>query len=128
MFWKKKKQFTSLFTHASSDKRDAYRLAFGRDEAPEILFKGKKVSLINLSAGGTAFKNAGFSVGDRDTVTVALRMFPDVPPVSLALEIEIMEIDTENICRCLFRNRSEDSTETIHKFLLEKQKQTLKKT
>lgn len=38
-----------------------------------------------------------------------------------------MDVDENNVCRCVFKNCSEEDRETIHKYILERQKADIRK-
>lgn len=88
-------------------------------------FLGKAVQVINLSAGGMAFGDEGFQVGDRDRITMAL----DIPARQFSAvfnaELKILTISNDNICHCHFENCSDGDFEILHKYVLELQKKDL---
>ncbi len=122
MFWKKKKPEDDSFTHESSDKRNTYRYQFKENQKLEIQFQGKTVRLIDISAGGMAFKNNGFKPLDFDFIKFRL----DIPDFNrdntFFAGLRIINIDETDICHCLFEQCSLDQHELIHKYVLEMQK------
>ncbi|MFH2057869.1 MAG: PilZ domain-containing protein [Pseudomonadota bacterium] len=122
MFWKKKKPATDTIIHESEDKRTSYRYQFKDDQGIEIQFKTKKVRLLNISAGGMAFKNNGFEQFDYDFIKFTL----DIPNFTgnntFFAGLRILSISPEEICHCIFEQCSLDQHELIHRFVLEMQK------
>ena len=126
MFWKKKKTSTEKFIHKSSDKRKAFRFEFNKENHLEIEFKDKKLSIINISATGLSFNNKGLSLDDLGISKFLLAFSNHKSPVSIELEMQIIKIDSNNICHGIYKNISEDNIEMIHKYILEKQKEKIR--
>lgn len=126
MFWKKKKVPTEQFTHESSNKRAAFRLKFDKNNSLDIKFKGDHFTILNLSATGMSFQNKGLAPGDSGISTFLFEFTNQKAPVLMALEMQIIKIDTNNISHGIFQNCSEDSIEVIHKYILEKQKEKIR--
>ncbi len=82
--------------------------------------------LLDLSAGGLSFENHGFSVGARDMVSLDLA----IPCMKFHEQVSgsliITRIDGDGICYACFENPDPDTTELIHRFLLERQKADLR--
>jgi hypothetical protein len=126
LFWKKKKTSTEKFIHNSSDKREAFRFEFNKENPLEIKFKDKKFSVINISATGLSFENNGLSLDDSGISKFFLTFFNQKSPVPIELEMQIIKIDNNNICHGIYKNISEDNIEIIHKYILEKQKEKIR--
>lgn len=126
MFWKKKKISTEKFTHQSSDKRETFRLEFDRHDRFEIDFRSKQIHLSDLSASGMSFENEGFKDNDSGVVRFFFTFKNLKSPVSIKLELQIIKIDSDNICHAIYVNCSEENKEIIHKYVLEKQKERIR--
>lgn len=124
MFWKKKKPATDI-DHPSEDKREAFRYIFPDNKGLSIRFQDKKIEILNISAGGMAFKNRGFSQFDFDFIKFELDI-PDFKgdPTFFA-GLRILKIDRTDICHCIFEQCSLEQHELIHKYVLEMQKNDL---
>ena len=121
MFWKEKQNNSEIFSLESNDRRLFYRV-FPHSNAPIVFeFGGEKVQMVNISAGGLAFKNKGFKSGDTQTIEFLL---PD-QNVTLAPVLEINTIDDQNVCHCQFREIGEDEVEAIHQYVLKRQKEIM---
>ncbi|OGR28668.1 MAG: hypothetical protein A2277_18585 [Desulfobacterales bacterium RIFOXYA12_FULL_46_15] len=125
MFWKKKKPETKIIRHETEELRQTYRYHFKEGQGFSILFKGKTVKVLDISAGGMSFKNQGFKPYDVD----AIRFTLDVPNykgnTSFSAELRILSIDEDHHCHCLFEQCSLEQYELIHKYVLEMQKNDL---
>ncbi len=118
MFWKRKRINTKLFTIETENRRSAFRVAPSEDEPVFIIFRSKKIRVINISASGICFSGPGFKIHDRDRVNIQLPGRDHL----LQAEIEIVTISHENICRCRFGQTGTDVKESIHEYVLERQK------
>ena len=125
MFWKKKKPPTELLDHPSDNQRDAFRYAFRPDQQFSIRFKNKQVTVLNISAGGLAFKNQGFSPYDSDYVHFQLEIPNFLGDPSFSADLRILRIDENDVCHCIFEQCPLVHHELIHKYVLEMQKNDL---
>ncbi len=125
MFWKKKSPETKIIHHDPDEHRYAYRYHFKERQGFSILFKGIKVFVLDIGAGGLSFKSQGFLPHDVDTIHFTL----DVPNfkgnTSFSAELRILTIDENHLCHCLFEQCSLEQYELIHKYVLEMQKNDL---
>lgn len=125
MFWKKKKPETNTLTHETKDNRQNFRYDFKEGEAIHVVFKEKTVTVLNISAGGMAFKNMGFEQFDFDFIKFSL----DIPNFkgnrTFFAGLRILKINREETCHCIFEQCSLDQHELIHKYVLEMQKNDL---
>ncbi|WP_022668892.1 PilZ domain-containing protein [Desulfospira joergensenii] len=123
---KKKIKIEAVNPGDREDKREAFRYIFSRENRPSLSFLGKSVKLINISAGGLAFENNGFSIDDQDRIHLNL----DIPDAKkkfvLTAMARISHIDRESICRCIFEDLDREQEEEIHRYVLEKQKKDLR--
>ena len=114
-----------MLIHETPDKREAFRYLFVRPGPPVIVFCGRPVELIDISAGGVSFNDQGFTPGDSDRITLHLEDGEIRFNYTLCIVIEILSIDQNKICHCLFKAPDAQQTEAIHRFLLLKQKKDL---
>ena len=125
MFWKKKQPVTDTVSYESKDRRESYRYDFNKGPGFWIEFKGEKVRVLNISAGGLAFENKGFKQFDFDLIKFTL----DIPNYkgdsTFVARLKILEIDKNNICRSIFEQCPIEQHELIHKYVLEMQKNDL---
>ena len=110
-----------MFTHDSDCKRNAFRLCPPESEPIFFRFKGKTVSLLEISAGGASFTNVNCEVGDTDTV----RLFLSGHPAPIEVVMEILRIDELDVCSCRFIDIGETTAEAIHQYVLTMQKKYL---
>lgn len=126
MFWKKKTR-----TEAQSDliedkdQRAAFRYVFKKTDQPVMIFKGKEVRILDISAGGLAFENKGFARYDADQVSLHLEMPNFYGEPILSARVRILYLTQTNICHSIFENCTVDGYEMIHKYVLEMQKKDL---
>jgi hypothetical protein len=124
LFWKKIKQNTNKPT-LQEDQREAFRYMFKGEDHLLIEFKQKKVKLLDISAGGVAFRNQDFSIYDADIVNFVL----DIPnfrgDTKFTATLRIITITDRGICHCIFENCTIEEYEKIHKYVLEMQKNDL---
>ncbi len=125
MFWKKKTSASDILDHPSEEKRQSFRYEFENQAGFVIRFKQTDIRVLNISAGGIAFENMGFSQFDFDFIKFELNI-PDFKgdPTFFA-GLRILKIDKENICHCIFEQCSLEQHELIHKYVLEMQKHDL---
>ena len=125
MFWKKKKPATELLRHDSDDLRNAFRYHFKEGRGFSITFKGKSVLVLDIGAGGLAFKNQGFQPDDADTVRFSLEVPHFRGNTLVSAGLRILTIDEECVCHCVFEDCSPEQNELLHKYVLEMQKNDL---
>ncbi len=127
MFWKKKKPpFSILNPGETAEKRQSFRYTFREGHGLSMTFSGTKVRLLDLSAGGMSFENHDFSVGVQDMVSLDL----EIPCMEfherICASMTIARIDENGICYACFENPDQNTTELIHRFILEIQKADLR--
>ena len=110
-----------MFTHDSDCKRNAFRLCPPETAPIFFRFKGKTVSLLEISAGGASFTSVNGEVGD----TEAVKLLLPGQPVPIEIVMEVLRIDEEGICNCRFVNIEESTAEAIHQYVLAMQKKYL---
>jgi hypothetical protein len=126
LFWKKKKQpIDTQDPLEAEDQREAFRYIFKEDLGFSMDFKQKPVQVINISAGGMAFRNEGFTRYDVDQITLVL----DIPnyrgETFFSAQLRILDISEQGICHCIFENCTIQKYEIIHKYVLEMQKKEM---
>ncbi len=129
MFWKKQTENEKLFLDfQSSNQRNAFRYKHGEKNGPEIVFPGKKLQLLDISASGVSFKAENFFAGTIEDVQLDLNDSETQKMPVLSLKIKILSKDNETgVCHCCFENITEEQEELIHQYVLNKQKAAIKK-
>ncbi|MFO7754059.1 MAG: PilZ domain-containing protein [Desulfobacteraceae bacterium] len=129
MFWKRKKHRSDDETiHPQADQRRAFRYDLENADGISMDLYGTTVNLINLSAEGAAFKNPSYKIGDTERAGLLLTK-PWLRYTTLVkVTIEVVDVDENNICHCLFKNCSDEDRESIHKYILERQKTDIRKS
>ncbi len=107
------------------DQRDAFRYIFKGDGLP-MDFKQKPVKVLNISAGGMAFKDDGFTQYDVDQITLFLDIPNYMGDTKFSAKLRILNITGNGICNCIFENCVIEEYELIHKYVLELQKNEIK--
>lgn len=126
MFWKKKKPAGDpISIPGPLEYREAFRYSFSGDKNPTTAFKGRQVELLNISAGGIAFKNKGFSKYDADRVCLDLSIPGHHPGAFFYTQARILMITPNSTCHCIFENCDIKDYELVHKYVLELQKRDL---
>ncbi len=123
MFWKKTKTATDSFElKEETDQREAFRYVFKGDRHLSMIFKETSVQILDISAGGIAFKGEGFRRYDADQIS----LFLDIPnfrgDITFSARLRILNITGNGICHCIFENCTIEKYEMIHKYVLEMQK------
>jgi len=121
LFWKKKDKPQTPKVKAPADNRQAYRINPTRDE-PIILDIGNQtVDVVDISSGGLSFENKGFEKGQQFNVRFTLPLTLE----EIEAKIEILRIGNENMAHCRFVDLPQDLEDTIHKYVLDRQKEEL---
>ncbi len=122
MFLKRKQIKTELFSIETKNRRSAFRVTPLAGEPVFITFRNRTMPINNISASGICFSGSEFKMHDRDTVAIQL---PGQDKLLMA-EVEIVTISDENICRCRFLQAGKDVEESIHAYVLKRQKDEIK--
>jgi hypothetical protein len=118
LFWKEKQDNSEMFFFESNDRRLAYRVRPPANVPIFFEFGGEKVQVVNIGAGGLAFKNKGFKSGDTQAIELPLPYHNiTVMPI-----LEINTIDDQDVCHCQFSEIGEDEIEAMHQYVLIRQK------
>ncbi len=107
------------------EQRDAFRYIFKGDTL-SMDFKKKSVKLLNISAGGMAFKDNGFTQYDVDQITLVLDIPNYMGDTKFSARLRILNITGNGICNCIFENCVIEEYELIHKYVLEMQKNEIR--
>ena len=121
MFWKKKSKDTStkLFKNPTQT-RGAFRV-YPSKEKPILLKIGSTpINASDISASGISFTNKDFKLGEKYSMELTL---PNEQ--IMKLETEILKIDEGNICRCKIMGLDSDQEDTIHYYILARQKEEI---
>jgi len=120
LFWKKKsKQEKKL--KAPEEARQAYRVVPDPENPILLNLEGKSLEVLEISSGGLAFKNQGFQAGSSYKVDFVLPTGGGIKT-----QIKILRIDEEDICRCNFIDLDIDSEDSLHHYVLVRQKDDLR--
>ncbi|MCP3940238.1 MAG: PilZ domain-containing protein [Desulfobacteraceae bacterium] len=106
--------------------REAFRYTFKGGRVFLMEFKQKPVEVLDISAGGMAFKNNGFKQYDVDQVNLLLDIPNYIGNTKFSAQLRILNITDESICQCIFENCPVEKYELIHKYVLEMQKTEIK--
>ncbi len=101
--------------------RQAYRIAPDPEKPLFLNLEGNSLEIVEISSGGLAFKNQGLEAGSTHSVEFVLPTGG-----SIKTQIKILRIDDENICRCNFINLDTASEDSIHRYVLVRQKDDLR--
>lgn len=127
MFWKKKQRPIELVSVTSTTKRENYRYTPADPADIPCVFRGRKILIHDISAGGISFENCSFSQGDSGDMEIWFEEPGLKKKGLLSVRINVLSIDEKGLCHCSFDNLDEDDQEVIHQYLLIKQKQEIQK-
>ncbi len=132
MFWKKVKPGSeqlfnpdTLDTHDRQNLRETFRYVFEEHERITVRFLGKTVPIVDISAGGMAFINKGFSQYDADHIQLDLNIPGFLKSNIFSARVRILFISRIQVCHCIFENCTIEQYEMLHKYVLELQKKRL---
>jgi hypothetical protein len=120
LFWKKKnKQEKKL--KAPEEARQAYRVAPDSEKPLFLNLEGNSLEIVEISSSGLAFKNQGLKAGSAHMIDFVL-------PTGgiIKTRVKILRIDEEDICRCNFVNLDVKSEDSLHHYVLVRQKDDLR--
>ncbi len=126
MFWKKQRTSFDIIVPGSDTKRRAFRFTPGAGKFLDIFFMGKKVRILNISAGGISFKNKGFKENDADVIEIDMGDCARKHNPVISLRTRILSIDENDICHTEFDALSDDEEDILHCFVYELQKEQLR--
>ncbi len=124
MFWKRilktaeepKKGFS-----VPEDIRKSFRVSPSAEAPIRITLDQKTVSVIDISSGGACFKNNNLKSG---VFYPSKFLLPDEVD-EISVNIEILKIDENNLCRSRFHDLNPEQEEMIHQYVLNRQKEIL---
>ena len=122
-FKKAEQSDPELFTLKTRERRNAYRVQPSEEEAVFFQMDDQIVAIKNISAAGLSFKNEAYTIGDLFTVNIDLPGERSPFPATF----QIIGIDSLNYCHCRFIEIDEDASERIHQYVLNHQKEQVRK-
>lgn len=123
MFWKEKNSDKDLIEYESPNRRASYRYHVNEPVPVVFRFGHQRVALIELSAGGLSFKKEGYYIGESHPIEIIL---PGKRMTKITAVLEVVAIVNKSECHCSFTKIEEEVVESIHKYILEKQKDALR--
>jgi c-di-GMP-binding flagellar brake protein YcgR len=126
LFWKRKKDKKASLPFSleyDEDQRSYYRVAPRGDEPLFLQTKGKRYSIIDVSAGGIAFEGAGFGPGD--ALSGVLTMPKEEAPIPIVLSV--IQVLKDKMIAAQFRKIKDEDRERVHQYVLQRQKEELDK-
>lgn len=126
MFWKKKNTSIDISVSNSDSRREAFRFTPFDGELFHVVFLGKKLRILDISAGGVSFENKGFKVNDADIIEIDLREFGRLNQRKISLKTRILSIDAKNICHTEFDGISVEQEDLLHHFVYSLQKKEIR--
>ena len=124
MFWKKKNDKPKSLIETDDEVRGAFRVQPLPKQPIPFLFMGKKIEVMDISAGGISFKNDNFPEGKIENVKFKL----PGSPIVIETQLEIVRIiNDKNICCSQFVDLRPEEEDQIAQYVLERQKHDLRK-
>ena len=120
MFWKKKNKQEKKIK-APEEARQAYRIAPDPDNPLFLNLEELSLEIVEISSGGLAFKNQGLKADSTHMVDFILPTGG-----SIRSQIKILRIDDKDICRCHFVDLDLESEDSLHRYVLVRQKEDLR--
>lgn len=120
MFWKKKNKKEEKLK-APEEARQAYRVSPDPENPVVLNLDGNSLNILEISSGGVAFKNQGMKEGSSHKIEFVLPTGGHIKA-----QIKILRIDNEDICRCNFIDLDTHSEDSIHRYVLVRQKDDLR--
>ena len=123
MFWKKKTKdkdtSNKLFKNPTAT-RGAFRVYPSKEKPIELIIGSTPLNASDISASGVSFANQDFKLGEKYPMELTLQN-----EQTMKLESEILKIDEKNICRCKIVGLNPDQEDSIHFYILARQKEEL---
>jgi len=120
LFWKKKNKPEKKLK-APEEARQAYRIAPDPENPLFLNLEGQSLEIVEISSGGLAFKNQGLKAASSYKIDFVLPTGG-----SIITRIKILRIDDEDICRCNFIDLDVQSEDSLHRYVLVRQKDDLR--
>jgi len=93
---------------------------FSKEKPIELIIGSTPLNASDISASGVSFANQDFKLGEKYPMELTL---PNEQ--TMKLETEILKIDEKNICRCKIVGLNPDQEDSIHFYILARQKEEL---
>jgi hypothetical protein len=122
LFWKNSDKlnddFQKLFS-VPSEARDAFRVNPSPDLPLKATLNAKTVVIINISSGGFCCTKTDLEVGKNYLAEVVL------PPEdkTISASVTILQNDHDHHCRCQFQDLDPEYEDSIHLYVLNRQKE-----
>ena len=122
MFWKKKTKETEkkLFTSPTGT-RGSFRVYPSKENPVSLKVGGTSLNAVDISAGGISFDNKNFKLG----ATYSMEMVLPQGRGAFNAKTEILKIDDKDVCRCKILGLSPDQEDTVHSYILARQKEEI---
>jgi len=126
LFWKKKKGRAKDLPFAlelEQDRREHYRVEPRPDQPLSVEVGSRRIPVIDISAGGVAFKAGGAKPGQRFRARLTL---PNAP-APLDTVLEAVKSVPGKLTACSFHQIDSEGRELVHQYVLRRQKEELEK-
>ncbi len=129
MFWRKKKSDEFAIEleeprNEAAERRESFRIGADPDNPVIVTIGDLEYPVCNLSAGGLAIRARGLQAGKKYSIRLQL---PDGSPVILT-EIGVVSVSPQKLCRCKFLRLSLVSQDTLHRYILDREKEQIRTT
>ncbi len=122
MFWKKSKPEEPMYNIELDERRSSYRVCPNEKYPVYLELNGVSVNVIDIGAGGLAFRNTNLKEENNFHVSIGLTGRKAL----LNVDVHILRIDSRDICHCCFTKISDHDVESIHLYMLKVQKEEIK--
>jgi c-di-GMP-binding flagellar brake protein YcgR len=128
LFWRKKKadEFEIELdepAREASERRESFRIGSDPQNPVLVTIDGVDYTAANLSAGGLAIRAPELQAGQKYSIRLQL---PDSPVI--LTEIAVINATPQGLCRCKFMQLSAVSRNALHRYILDREKQRIRKT
>jgi hypothetical protein len=120
LFWKKKNKKEKKL-EGPEEARQAYRVSPDPENPLLLNFGENSLEIVEISSGGVAFRNQGLKADSSHKIDFVLPTGGHIKA-----QIKILRIDKEDICRCNFIGLDTHSEDSIHHYVLVRQKDDLR--
>ena len=129
MFWKRKKSDEFIVeldepSESAAERRESFRIGADPENPVIVTIGNLEYPVCNLSAGGLAIRARGLQAGKKYSIRLQL---PDGSPVILT-EIGVVNVTPQKLCRCKFLRLSLVSQDTLHRYILGREKEQIRTT
>jgi hypothetical protein len=122
LFWKKKtKEPGKKLFKNPTETRGAFRVYPSKEDPIIIKVGSTNLNAVDISAGGISFDNKGFKLGATYPMEVSLPKGKG----AFNVKTEILKIDDTDVCRCKIVGLSPDQEDSIHSYILSRQKEEI---